>query len=191
LTPFRRYPGSIIGPLLDKRIASLAQQARHEPLLAPHFQDVFRSEIAIFEANRLLKSGGRLARGSEFDLAYGFITATQRIFEALRPSGKNTLLGRLRDMTRSPYGARPLSFEVGTAAHMMQQGWAVDFGDLCGEQRFDFLASKGEACVELECKTTSGDTGRRIHRREINRLGGLLTKSTTHDLLPVDVPDFG
>ena len=43
-----------------------------------------------------------------------------------------------------------------------------------GLLQFDLLAGQGGAEVEVECKTTSGDTGRKIHRQEANRLADLL-----------------
>jgi hypothetical protein len=60
----------------------------------------------------------------------------------------------------------------------MQKGWDVDFVDYAGEARFDFLARYGAAEIEIECKTTSNDTGRKIHRREVNRLADLLLPVT-------------
>ena len=50
--------------------------------------------------------------------------------------------------------------------------------DYLGLARFDFLARQGGNEVEVECKTTSGDTGRKIHRQEVNRLADLILPST-------------
>ena len=46
--------------------------------------------------------------------------------------------------------------------------------DYSGSGRFDLLARRGGAEIEIECKTTSGDTGRKVHRQEANRLADLL-----------------
>jgi hypothetical protein len=60
----------------------------------------------------------------------------------------------------------------------MQKGWDVDFIDYSGAARFDLLARQNGVEVEVECKTTSGDTGRKIHRQEANRLADLLLPIT-------------
>jgi hypothetical protein len=56
----------------------------------------------------------------------------------------------------------------------MQKGWDVEFVDYSGAGRFDLLARRGNTEVEVECKTTSGNTGRKAHRQEVNRLADLL-----------------
>lgn len=50
--------------------------------------------------------------------------------------------------------------------------------DYSGAARFDLLARQGAVEIEVECKTTSGDTGRKIHRQEVNRLADLLLPAT-------------
>jgi hypothetical protein len=60
----------------------------------------------------------------------------------------------------------------------MGQGWDVDFIDYAGTARFDLLARLGTAEIEVECKTTSADTGRKVHRQEANRLAELLLPTT-------------
>jgi hypothetical protein len=44
--------------------------------------------------------------------------------------------------------------------------------------RFDWLAAGNGIEFEIECKTTSADTGRKIHRRELNRLAHYLLPTT-------------
>jgi hypothetical protein len=82
--------------------------------------------------------------------------------------------GRLRDAVYGINGARPFAYEISIATHLMQKGWDVEFADYSGAGRFDLLARRGAVEVEVECKTTSGDTGRKIHRQEANRLADLL-----------------
>jgi hypothetical protein len=60
----------------------------------------------------------------------------------------------------------------------MQKGWNVEFADYAGMGRFDFLARQRGVEIEIECKSTSGDTGRKIHRQEVNRLADLLLPAT-------------
>src|SRR4029077_21057065 len=67
-------------------------------------------------------------------------------------------------------------YEISIATHLMQKGWDVDFADYSGTARFDFLACQGGVEIEVECKTTSNDTGREIHRQEVNRLADVLLR---------------
>src|ERR1022692_4203430 len=78
----------------------------------------------------------------------------------------------------------------------MGRGWDVEFADYSGSARFDFLARQGQTEIEVECKTTSGDTGRKIHRQEVNRLADLILPTTQRlaetpgcHLLRVTLPD--
>ena len=50
--------------------------------------------------------------------------------------------------------------------------------DYAGLAQFDLLARKGPVEVEVECKTTSHDTGRKAHRQEVNRLCDLVLPTT-------------
>jgi hypothetical protein len=75
-------------------------------------------------------------------------------------------------------GARPFAYEISIATHLMQKSWDVEFIDYSGAARFDLLARRGSVEIEIECKTTSGDTGRKIHRQEVNRLADLLLPIT-------------
>jgi hypothetical protein len=84
----------------------------------------------------------------------------------------------LRGALNDSNGLRPFAYEVGIAAHLMQKKWDVEFVDLCGTARFDFLARQDDIEIEVECKTTSGDTGRKIHRQEVNRLANLILPTT-------------
>lgn len=60
----------------------------------------------------------------------------------------------------------------------MRQGWDVEFVDLGGMAQFDFLACKKGIEIEVECKTTSWDTGQKIHRKKVNRLADLMLLKT-------------
>ena len=88
-------------------------------------------------------------------------------------------MSSLRDAVNGAYGARPFAYEIGMATHFMQKGWDVEFMDYSGAGRFDLLARLGTVELEVECKSTSGDTGRRIHRQKVNRLADLLLLITT------------
>jgi hypothetical protein len=170
--------GGLIGAAVDKRVTGFEQQERTNPLLASHFRNNFPLEFALAKARKYRKSTGRLPRGEEYDALYGFLIPTHRIHGALPPDVKMPFEGRLRDAVNGMNGARPFAYEISIATHLMQKGWDVEFIDYSGAARFDLLARQGAVEVEVECKTTSGDTGRKIHRQEVNRLSDLLLPIT-------------
>ncbi len=61
--------------------------------------------------------------------------------------------------------------------HLMSRGFEVEFHDFETGGGFDFLTLSGGIQVEVECKHISADIGRKIHRRELYALGGLLHQS--------------
>jgi hypothetical protein len=107
---------------------------------------------------------------------------TQRIYEKLSPVGQKRLRGRLEDGAKGEYGFRPLAYEMTMASRLSRSGYDLECIDLeCidreGQRRCDFLAVKGDMAFEIECKTTSPDKGRKIHRKNLNLL--------SYELLPV------
>jgi hypothetical protein len=142
--------------------------------LAEHFRKNFPLEFSLAKARQYRRNTGRLPKGREYDPLYSFVIPAQRIHAALPSAAKNPFEGRLRDAVNGAHGARPFSYEINIATHLMQKGWDVEFVDYSGAARFDFLARQHDVEVEIECKTTSNDTGRKIHRQEVTRLGDLL-----------------
>lgn len=174
IAPAMDWIGGLIGVAVDKRIAAFEKQERANPLLADHFRTNFPLEFALAKARRYRKSTGRLPKGSEYDPLYSFLLPAQRIHAALPSAARSPFEGRLRDAINGAHGARPFAYEINIATHLMQKGWDVEFADYAGTARFDFLARMNTVEVEIECKTTSNDTGRKIHRQEVTRLGDLL-----------------
>jgi hypothetical protein len=174
IEPAMDWIGGLIGVAVDKRIAAFEKQERVNPLLAGHFRENFAPEFALAKARRYRRNTGRLPHGNEYDPLYSFVILTQRIHAALPSAAKNPFEGRLRDAVNGAHGARPFVYEINIATHLMQKGWDMEFADYSGTARFDFLALLDTVEVEIECKTTSNDTGRKLHRQEVTRLGDLL-----------------
>jgi hypothetical protein len=170
---------SQIGPKLEKRVKGFEHEQRRNPLLATYYRDTFPLEFALVDAWRKyhLPKNPILPRGLAYDIAYGFAATTQRIHQVLSLSAQKRLHGSLRDGVRGMYGLRPLVYEMSMAAHLVNAGYDVGCIDLEDRGRFDFVAMKDQIEFEMECKTTSPDKGRQIHRKELNRL--------THVLLPI------
>lgn len=174
LDPAINWISGLIGAALDKRVAGFEQQERTNPLLGAYFRENFALEFALAKARKYRKSTGRLRKGEDSDRLFSFLVPAQRIHAALPPKVKTPFEGRLRQALNSANGLRPFAYEIGIATHLMQKGWDVEFVDYAGTGQFDLLARQSGAEVEVECKTTSGDTGRKIHRQEANRLADLL-----------------
>jgi hypothetical protein len=179
IEPAVNWVSGFIGAALDKRVSAFEQQERRNPLLTRHFSENYDLKFALAKARRHRKTTGRLPKGDAYDPLYAFLIAAHRIHQGLPASVKAPFEGRLRNAVSSPYGFRPFAYEINIATHLMQKGWDVDFADYSGAAQFDFLARQGAVEIEIECKTTSGDTGRKIHRQEVNRLADLLLPSAT------------
>jgi hypothetical protein len=168
----------LIGADLNRRVANFEKQEGRNPLLATHFRTTFAVEFALAELRKYRRNTGRLPKNDEYHHLYSFLIPAHRIHAALPPDARKQFEGRLLDAMNGAYGARPLAYEISIAAHLMHKGWDVEFMDYSGAARFDFLARRGTVEVEVECKSTSGDTGRKIHRQEVRRLADLLLPIT-------------
>jgi hypothetical protein len=196
IEPAINWISGFIGAAVDKRVAAFEQQERKNPLLTRHFSSNHDLEFALARARRYRKATGRFPKGNDFDPLYGLLIAAHRIHQQLPPAVKAPFEGRLRNAVDSVYGFRPFAYEIKIATHLMQKGWDVDFADYSGAAQFDFLARLGAIEIEVECKSTSGDTGRKIHRQEVNRLADLLLPTIKQlaetkgcHLLRITVPD--
>jgi hypothetical protein len=196
IEPALDWIGGLIGIVLDKRVTAFERQERANPLLAAHFRENYALEFALAKARKYHRNTGRLPKGDEYHYLYSFLLSAQRIHEALPHNVRKPFEGRLRDAVNGANGARPFAYEIAIATHLMKKGWDVEFVDYAGTARFDLLARQDAVEVEIECKTTSGDTGRRIHRQEVNRLADLLlplAKNTADDAgchrILITIPD--
>jgi hypothetical protein len=187
---------SLIGGPLDRRVAGFEKRERRNPMLAFHFRENFSLEATLVKTRRHSRKTGRFPVSPEYDLAYAFAVTAHRIYLALLGHTQRTFLSRMRDAVTNQHGARPLAFEIGMAVHFMRKGWDVDFVDYSGSARFDFLIRRQDVEIEVELKSASGDAGRKIHRKEMNRFADLIVPTTKRladeqgcHLLRVSIPD--
>ncbi|KJC45306.1 hypothetical protein [Bradyrhizobium sp. LTSP857] len=188
--------GGLIGNVLDTRIAAIRQQEDKNPLLAQHFRDQYSLEFALAGARKYRKNTGRLPKGDEFDALYSFLISAYRIHQALPQQAISAFGGQLAKAANDANGLRPFAYELAIATHLMGKGWDVEMTDYGGLAQFDFLARKDDVEIEIECKATSNDRGRKIHQQEVNRLADLLLGTTERlaetpscHLIRVTVPD--
>jgi hypothetical protein len=165
-----------IGFRLRRRVKGFEQQERHNPLLGRYYRETFPLEFALAEACSQLRKTAIFLKSDRYNQAYAFAATTKRISEVLPEKAASLLISRLKGAMNDEYGFRPTAFELGIFTHLVRKGYDVSCVDLTGINRFDLLAVRNGTELEVECKTTSADTGRKIHRPELNRL--------THYLLP-------
>jgi hypothetical protein len=123
---------------------------------------------------------GRLQRGTKIDLPtdyaeialLSFASMVARVYARLSKPGQKRLAGMLLSGLDGEAGLAPLVHEMGMAAHLMSRGFDVKFSDIESGGGYDFLAERDGASFEIECKTASGDLGRKVHLRRLYQLGG-------------------
>jgi hypothetical protein len=178
VVPASNWIAGLIGAALDQQVAAFQRQERKNPLLTMHFRETFALEFTLAEARQYRKNTSRLPKGDRYDRLYAFLISAYRIYQALPQEAKAPFEGRLRMAVNGTHGLRPLAYELDIATHLMSKNWDVEFADYTGLARFDFLARQNLVEIEVECKTTSSDTGRKIHRQEVNRLADMILPAT-------------
>jgi hypothetical protein len=75
-------------------------------------------ECALAEARKYKKNTGRLPKGNEFDLLYGFLISARRIHAGLPQAAISRFEGALRGALKDSNGLRPFAYEVGIVTHL-------------------------------------------------------------------------
>lgn len=178
IAPAMQWVATKFGGALDKRVKGFEQQRAKNPLLQSYYRETYPIEYALAESRRHYRLTGRFPFGSNFGRAYALVAALQRFAELLNPSALAQLDGRIRGAMKDEFGLRPLAYEVDTAVNLVRRGFDVEWTDLTGVASFDLRATKDATTIEIECKTTSADTGRKITRAGLHRLAGRLADRT-------------
>ncbi len=168
---------SIVGwKVWDDRVKALISQTRANPLWPDFIQDRHGLELAFHDIMHHYRFRGKYpwAQSAKEQDFYSFATLFTEVYKRLGPQGQGRLRGMLQSGLEKECGLGPIAYEMQVAAHLMSRGFAVFFHDLeCGGG-FDFLATSGTTSVEIECKYISTDLGRKLHRRRVYDLGGIL-----------------
>lgn len=168
------WVGSVIGKEFDAKTALQEPLFKKDRIIALHFLNNFHLEWLFAAARAYHHTYGQLPREHAFDPLYSFVVSAHRILTALPPSAHKEFVSKLRGFVSGKFGIRPFAYELTMAMHLMSKGWDVVFADIEKVANFDFLATKDGLEIEIECKTTSGDSGRQIHRFEMSRLSVLV-----------------
>lgn len=166
--------GAQIGAGLKKRVENLKRQERENPLFAWYSRQAFALEFALEEARSIRRKRTHFPQSEPFATAYGIAAAMKRIHAGLNSFGREQFIGRLRGAMKEPSGLRPIAYEVLILTHLTRKGFDVECNDLEKGGGYDFLATRSGESIEVECKTTARDAGRKIHMSEVATLGGRL-----------------
>lgn len=158
----------------SQRLEQFDRLIAGNPLLDEYLAERYPIELAMRQLH------GRLLRGQKIKLPatyaetalFSFIAMVARVYPRLSARGQVRLAGMARSGLDTEAGLAPLELEMGIAAHLMGRGFDVTFSDMETGSGFDFLVEKEGAALEIECKTVSGDLGRKIHLRRLYQLGG-------------------
>lgn len=165
-------------PLLPRKMWVAAAQRQHSYAIEnPFMRDfiVARHGIALGMASLLhawqrSQHVPKMPRTNEEAVGAEFVVAAARAFQKLSLSGQYRLRRMIEGAIGSDAGLGSIAHEITTAAEFSRRGWEVSFEDMEQRGRYDLLAATTDTRVEIECKTVSGDIGRRVHERDFLRL---------------------
>lgn len=164
-------------------------QIRSNPLIERYLDIHFPIERAMGHVRRYRAMTDRLPsplspkRGG-IGLLYAFAGILARVYPLLPPSAQNALKGKISGALKDNVGLSPLAFEMRTVAHFLATGFDVEFHDLCEGGGYDFLVRKAGIEIEVECKSVSGDLGRKVHLFRQYQLGKYLVQPMSKGAKP-------
>lgn len=162
----------------QQRKADCDRQIRENPLLEEYVSERFSLELTMDKVRRHHRATGRLldkaGRDQPFQRLYAFVSMLSEVYARLSAKEQWTIANRLRGDLKAPGGIESIAFEMHVASHLLARGFDVEWHDLDQGGGFDFLIVKQGLEAEVECKTFSGDLGRKIHKRRMYELGGLI-----------------
>ena len=161
--PALSWLAASVGRDVRDRVTKYRQHTQGDALLAAHYEETYALAFALADACAYRRNTGRVPSGDAHKELFSFAVPAMRIHQRLPEEAKPAFEGKLRDLVNGTFGARPLAYEIGMATHLMAKGCDVEFADYGGTAQFDLLARKDGSELEIECKTTSGDTGRKVH----------------------------
>ena len=159
----------------QKRIEGLEAECRKSPIFEQFVKEKHATELELGKLLRRQRRTGRLPKKvqtQEFMRLFGLMAMVASVHSRLENQGKQRLRGMLVDALKRNFSS--LEHEMGIAAHLMHRGFDVEFADLEGNARFEYVARREASEIELECKTVSYDLGRKIHRGDFHKLADRL-----------------
>lgn len=155
---------------LQKKFDWIVREHSENPYMAEWLLEYHGLEATLASLIEEIQRTGLAPRGlpsrEHYDL-YSFIAGIVNIHRGLSARAQNRLRGMLLDGLNTDKGLASVAHEVTTAIHLIHSGFDVEFHDLEHGSGVDFIASKNEAELEVECKVFTADIGRQIHKRRL------------------------
>jgi hypothetical protein len=150
----------------EERERDFSQQIRENPPFENYVNERFAIERAMATVLRYRRNTRRYpAASADIGRLYALAAMVARVYPRLSAAAQKTLAGRIAGGLNDDVGLASVAFEMKTACHFMSHGFDVEFHDLEQGGGYDFLARRDTTEVGIECKTVSGDLGRKIHLR--------------------------
>ena len=131
--------------------------------------------LGFSKARKLLRSGKSLRGMLKPDMYTPLRTA--KFLDLLYSSMSGSKESELRSRILTCDNLNPILLEIDIAAHLVLKGYSIQWSE-AGAPNLDrapeLIARRGEAEVEVECKTKGVDAGRRVPRRTFYRLADRL-----------------
>ncbi len=173
-----------------QRVASLKQEIKGNAFLREH---LVRENAMVFQLDRLREMADKYGRVPSWEVnnqelypAASFAAQVLSFMDASPRPLAEQFRRRVHGALKNPDDLRGLRLEFAAATHFLRRGLPVSWPEMTREGTFDLLVSDvGPNGLEVECKSISGDKGRKIHSRESLDFFSLLyphLKSTTAGL---------
>lgn len=155
----------------EHRVAQIKGAIKSNPFLADHLHAENTMAYALDRCGVLIARYGCLPVEAE-DVrtlypALSFAGQVLSLMDIASPVEADRLRKRVAATLKNPDAMRGFRLELAAATHFARRGHKLVWPEMVGGGTFDLLVTDlASSGLEVECKSTSGDKGRRIHRRE-------------------------
>ncbi len=180
-----------------KRVDQIYREGQKSPYQAKIMSDHHWLELELSAQIGIWREHGRLLPEEVFPQSMAallFAGMTAETHKHLTTTGRNNLLGRLRDGLKTDFAG--LYLELDVARGLLDEGFDIEFPDFEGAATYDIRFQNGNIVGEVECKSLSADAGRKIHRKDFYRFIDALgpkvmdyAKNSTRAVLVVTLDD--
>ena len=150
----------------QKRAESLSQQISANPFIRELMILYHENELLVYELMKRRKRGKKI-HPKKLDVAtyrlWSFIATTNNVYKNLTPVGKARLAGCIKSGLDDDYGLHSFIYEMSMAANLVSNSFDICCNDIENDGGPDFIATKDEIVVEVECKSFTQDKGRQVH----------------------------
>lgn len=168
---FARFKDVIDERYWLKRMVLIKDAIRGHQFLKEYLTEENSIAFALAQCSALVDKYGRIPlHETENRALYPAITLAAQVLSIMEHSPKieaKKLIQRMRGAFKNPDDMRAIQLEIRSATHFVIRGHSIKWPEMEGFGRFDLLVENlGSNGLEVECKSISEDTGRKIHRRE-------------------------